>query len=43
MPAPRKAVGIYDRPHPLRTRRVLVTAAVAAVTIAAYALWLYLA
>jgi hypothetical protein len=38
----RKAVGVYDRPHPLRTRRVLVPAAVVAVTIAAYALWFFL-
>ena len=43
MATTRKAVGIYDRPHPLRTRKVLVPAAVVAVTIAAYALWFFLA
>jgi hypothetical protein len=43
VPSPRKAVGVYERPHPLRTRKVLVPAAVAFLTIAACALWLYLA
>ena len=31
MPAPRNAVGVYDRPHPLRTRKALVAAAIALV------------
>jgi hypothetical protein len=35
-------VGVYDRPHPLRTRRVLVPVAVALVVAAAYALWFLL-
>jgi hypothetical protein len=35
-------VGIYDRPHRLRTRKVLVPAAVAAVVAIAYGLWFYL-
>jgi hypothetical protein len=34
-----RTVGIYDRPHPLRTRKVLVPAAVAAVVALGYALW----
>jgi hypothetical protein len=35
-------VGIYDRPHPWRTRKVLVPVAVAVVIAAGYALWFYL-
>jgi len=38
----RGAVGVYDRPHPLRTRKALVSAAVAIVVAAGYALWFYL-
>jgi hypothetical protein len=37
-----RTVGVYDRPHPLRTRKVLVPLAVAAVAGLAYALWFYL-
>jgi len=37
-----RTVGIYDRPHPLRTRKVLVPLAVAAVVALVYALWFYL-
>ena len=37
-----RTVGTYDRPHPLRTRKVLVPLAVAAVVALAYALWFYL-
>jgi hypothetical protein len=37
-----RTVGVYDRPHPLRTRKVLVPLAVAAVVALAYALWFYL-
>ncbi len=39
----RKSVGVYDRPHPLRTRKVLIPVLVALVVAAAYALWAYLA
>jgi len=39
----RKSVGVYDRPHPLRTRKVLIPVIVALVVAAAYALWAYLA
>ena len=38
----RKAVGVYDRPHPLRTRKVLIPALVAIVVVVAYALFAYL-
>jgi hypothetical protein len=37
-----RTVGVYDRPHPLRTRKVLVPLAVAAVVALACALWFYL-
>ncbi|HSC99963.1 MAG TPA: hypothetical protein VLI21_13745 [Casimicrobiaceae bacterium] len=44
MPEPsRKSVGVYDRPHPLRTRKVLIPVIVAIVVAAAYALWAHLA
>ena len=38
----RKSVGIYDRPHPLRTRKVLVPVLVAVVVIIGYALYFLL-
>ena len=38
----RKAVGVYDRPHPLRTRRVLVPVAVFAIVALGYALYFLL-
>ena len=37
----RNAVGVYDRPHPLRTRRVLVPAAVAVVVTLVWVAWAY--
>jgi len=37
-----RTVGIYDRPHPLRTRKALVSLAVAAVVGLGYALWFFL-
>jgi hypothetical protein len=37
-----RTVGVYDRPHPLRTRRVLVALAVAAVAALASVLWFFL-
>jgi hypothetical protein len=37
----RRAVGIYDRPHPLRTRKVLVPATIAIVIAVLYGLWAY--
>ena len=44
MPSPpRNTVGVYDRPHPLRTRKVLVPVLAAVVVTIAYALWWYLA
>ena len=39
---PRNTVGVYDRPHPLRTRKVLVPTAIAVVVAIAYAAWFYL-
>ena len=39
----RKAVGVYDRPHPLRTRKVIVPLAIAVVVAVAYAIWWYVA
>ena len=42
MTAPsRNTVGIYDRPHPLRTRKVLIPAIVAVGVGVVYALWAY--
>ena len=38
----RKTVGVYDRPHPLRTRKALMAALIAIVIAAAYALFAYL-
>ena len=40
---PRKAVGVYDRPHPLRTRRVVLPLIVAVAAAIAYGLWAYFA
>ena len=37
----RKAVGVYDRPHPLRTRKVLLPALVAIAVAVAYAVFAY--
>jgi len=39
---PGGTVGVYDRPHPLRTRKVLVPAAIAVVVALGYAGWFYL-
>ena len=36
---PGRTVGIYERPHPLRTRKVLVPIAVVAAVVVAYALY----
>ena len=38
----RKTVGVYDRPHPLRTRKVFVPVLIAVVIVVAYAVWAYL-
>jgi HAMP domain-containing protein len=38
----RNAVGVYDRPHPLRTRRALVAAGIAIIVAVGYAMWFYL-
>ena len=38
-----RTVGVYDRPHPLRTRKVLVALVVAAVVGIACGVWLFLA
>lgn len=38
----KNAVGVYDRPHPLRTRRVLVPSAIFVVVAIGSALWFYL-
>jgi hypothetical protein len=38
----RRAVGIYDRPHPFRTRKVLVPIATLAIVAVAYAIYLLL-
>jgi hypothetical protein len=44
MTAPsRNSVGVYDRPHPLRTRKVLIPAIVAVIVAIVYGLWAYLA
>jgi hypothetical protein len=37
----RSSVGVYDRPHPLRTRKVVVPVLIAVVVAAAYAMWWY--
>lgn len=43
MPPPsRNAVGVYDRPHPLRTRKVLLPVLVAVVVVIGYALYFLL-
>ena len=43
MPPPsRSSVGVYDRPHPLRTRKVLVPVLVAIVVVIGYALYFLL-
>ena len=43
MPPPsRNTVGVYDRPHPLRTRKVLVPVVVAIVVVIGYALYFFL-
>jgi len=39
----RNTVGVYDRPHPLRTRKVLVPIVVAVVVAIVYAVWWYVA
>jgi hypothetical protein len=38
----RNAVGVYDRPHRLRTRRVLIPAGVAVAVAIGYGLWFFL-
>jgi hypothetical protein len=43
MPDSRKAVGIYERPHPLRSRRIVLSVAIAAGVAILYALWAWLA
>jgi len=37
----RSSVGVYDRPHPLRTRKVVVPVLIAVVVAVAYAMWWY--
>lgn len=37
----RSTVGVYDRPHPFRTRKVFVPVLVAVVVAIAYAIWWY--
>ena len=39
----RNTVGVYDRPHPLRTRKVLIPVLVAVAVALAYAAWAYFA
>jgi hypothetical protein len=39
---PRGTVGVYDRPHPLRARRVIVPVAIVVVVALAYALYFLL-
>jgi hypothetical protein len=42
MTAPsRKSVGIYERPHPLRTRKVLIPVLVAVAVAVVYGSWAY--
>jgi hypothetical protein len=38
----RRTVGIYERPHPFRTRRVLVPTATLAIVAIAYAIYFLL-
>jgi hypothetical protein len=38
----RNTVGVYDRPHPLRTRKVLLPTAIAVVVGLGYAAWFFL-
>jgi len=40
-PPSRSAVVVYERPHPLRTRKVLIPALVAIVTAMGYGAWFY--
>jgi len=37
----RSSVGVYDRPHPLRTRKVVVPVLIAVVVAVAYAIGWY--
>ena len=39
----RRTVGVYDRPHPLRTRKVIAPVLIAVVVAIAYAIWWYVA
>jgi len=39
---PRKAVGVYDRPHPLRTRKVLVPVVIFVLMALVYGLYFLL-
>ena len=39
---PSRAVGVYERPHPLRTRKVMVPLAVFVVVAVAYVLYFVL-
>ena len=39
----RNTVGVYDRPHPLRSRKVLLPVIVAAGVAIVYGLWAYFA
>jgi hypothetical protein len=41
MEPPRSTVGVYDRPHPLRTRKVLLPVGVAVLVAVVYGLWAY--
>ncbi len=41
-PSAHKAVGVYDRPHPLRTRKVLIPTAIGVAVAIGYGLWFYL-
>jgi len=39
----RNAVGVYDRPHPLRTRKVIVPVLAAVAAALVWAAWVYFA
>jgi hypothetical protein len=39
---PSRTVGVYDRPHPLRTRKVLVPVAVFVAIVVAYGIYFLL-
>lgn len=41
-PPPHNKIGVYDRPHPLRTRKVWVPTAIGVVVAIGYGLWFYL-